>query len=114
MVLICHVLSGTPDIITRAQYALEVKTQVLPIYEQIFDIEYPLPKLDTLVVRHMFVFETSRVNDLKAHDFDAGAMENWVTTSSHWYHSGPYEISRGLSLDVQARFLWIQIAPIWR
>ncbi|KAG8902684.1 Aminopeptidase 2 mitochondrial, partial [Tulasnella sp. 408] len=33
----------------------------MPIYEQVFQIEYPLPKLDTLV----------------AHDFDAGAMENW-------------------------------------
>ncbi|KAG8217461.1 hypothetical protein J3R82DRAFT_5606 [Butyriboletus roseoflavus] len=52
---------GTPDVITQAQYALDVKTKVLPVYEQIFDIEYPLPKLDTLV----------------AHDFDAGAMENW-------------------------------------
>ncbi|KIJ69473.1 hypothetical protein HYDPIDRAFT_24310 [Hydnomerulius pinastri MD-312] len=51
----------TPDVIHRAQYALDVKTMVLPIYEEIFKIEYPLPKLDTLV----------------AHDFDAGAMENW-------------------------------------
>ena len=48
----CQVLSGTPDVITRAQYALDVKTKVLPVYEQIFDNEYPLPKLDTLVVRH--------------------------------------------------------------
>jgi aminopeptidase 2 len=31
--------------------------QVLPLYEQIFDVEYPLPKLDTLI----------------ATDFDAGA-----------------------------------------
>ena len=23
---------------------------VLPLYEEVFDIEYPLPKLDTLVV----------------------------------------------------------------
>ncbi|KAH7930860.1 hypothetical protein BV22DRAFT_1101563 [Leucogyrophana mollusca] len=45
----------------KAQYALDVKAKVLPLYEEIFDIEYPLPKLDTLV----------------AHDFDAGAMENW-------------------------------------
>ncbi|KIK95297.1 hypothetical protein PAXRUDRAFT_140992 [Paxillus rubicundulus Ve08.2h10] len=52
---------ATPDAINQAQYALEVKAKVLPLYEQIFDIEYPLPKLDTLV----------------AHDFDAGAMENW-------------------------------------
>ncbi|KAG1756159.1 hypothetical protein EDD22DRAFT_981551 [Suillus occidentalis] len=52
---------STPDVIHQAQYALDIKAKVLPIYEQIFDIEYPLPKLDTLV----------------AHDFDAGAMENW-------------------------------------
>ncbi|KAH7916009.1 hypothetical protein BJ138DRAFT_763827 [Hygrophoropsis aurantiaca] len=51
----------TPDVIHQAQYALDVKAKVLPLYEEIFDIEYPLPKLDTLV----------------AHDFDAGAMENW-------------------------------------
>ncbi|KAG2146914.1 uncharacterized protein EDB93DRAFT_1085716 [Suillus bovinus] len=51
----------TPDVIHQAQYALDIKAKVLPIYEEIFDIEYPLPKLDTLV----------------AHDFDAGAMENW-------------------------------------
>lgn len=84
---ICQFLSGTRDVINRAQYALDVKTKVLPVYEQIFDIEYPLPKLDTLVVRHTFVSESSLVNTLKAHDFDAGAMENWVTTSSDWYHS---------------------------
>jgi aminopeptidase 2 len=34
---------------------------VLPLYEKVFDVEYPLPKLDTLI----------------ATDFDAGAMENW-------------------------------------
>jgi len=38
------------------QFALDVKTKTLPIYEKVFDIEYPLPKLDTLV----------------ASDFDAG------------------------------------------
>ncbi|EGO21509.1 hypothetical protein SERLADRAFT_372157 [Serpula lacrymans var. lacrymans S7.9] len=43
------------------QFALDIKAKVLPLYEKVFDIEYPLPKLDTLV----------------AHDFDAGAMENW-------------------------------------
>ncbi|KAI6028342.1 hypothetical protein F5J12DRAFT_804695 [Pisolithus orientalis] len=52
---------STPDVIKQTQYALEVKAKVIPYYERIFDIEYPLPKLDTLV----------------AHDFDAGAMENW-------------------------------------
>ncbi|KAF9813474.1 hypothetical protein IEO21_05581 [Rhodonia placenta] len=30
-------------------FALDVKRRVLPIYEMVFDIEYPLPKLDTLV-----------------------------------------------------------------
>ncbi|QRV90401.1 peptidase family M1 protein [Ceratobasidium sp. AG-Ba] len=52
---------ATSDIIHQAQFALEIKAKVLPIYERKFDIEYPLSKLDTLV----------------AHDFDSGAMENW-------------------------------------
>ncbi|PPQ87694.1 hypothetical protein CVT25_011461 [Psilocybe cyanescens] len=51
----------TPDVVHQAEYALGVKAAVLPLYEKIFDVEYPLPKLDTLV----------------ASDFDAGAMENW-------------------------------------
>ncbi len=41
---------ATPDVIHQAQFALDVKKSVLPLYEQVFDIEYPLPKLDTLVV----------------------------------------------------------------
>ena len=56
---------ATPDVINQAQYALDIKQKALPLYEQAFDIEYPLPKLDTLV----------------ANDFDAGAMENWVSVS---------------------------------
>jgi aminopeptidase 2 len=52
---------ATPDVIGQAQYALDIKQFALPLYEKAFDIEYPLPKLDTLV----------------ANDFDAGAMENW-------------------------------------
>ncbi|KAF8969809.1 leucyl aminopeptidase [Flammula alnicola] len=51
----------TSDVIHQAQFALDVKAAVLPLYEKVFDVEYPLPKLDTLV----------------ASDFDAGAMENW-------------------------------------
>ena len=53
---------ATSDVINQAQYALDIKEKALPLYEQAFGIEYPLPKLDTLV----------------ANDFDAGAMENWV------------------------------------
>ncbi|KAF5367551.1 hypothetical protein D9758_003664 [Tetrapyrgos nigripes] len=52
---------ATADLIHQAQFALDVKAKVLPLYEKIFDVPYPLPKLDTLV----------------ATDFDAGAMENW-------------------------------------
>ncbi|KAK7015031.1 aminopeptidase 1 [Favolaschia claudopus] len=52
---------STPDVIHQAAFALDVAARVIPIYETVFDVEYPLPKLDTLV----------------ASDFDAGAMENW-------------------------------------
>ncbi|KZO98208.1 hypothetical protein CALVIDRAFT_526106 [Calocera viscosa TUFC12733] len=51
----------TAEHISQAGLALDVMARVLPIYEKIFDIPYPLPKLDTLV----------------ADDFGAGAMENW-------------------------------------
>ncbi|KAI0064924.1 leucyl aminopeptidase [Artomyces pyxidatus] len=51
----------TPDLIHQGQFALDVKAKALPLYEQVFDVEFPLPKLDTLV----------------ASDFDSGAMENW-------------------------------------
>ncbi|KAF7360192.1 Aminopeptidase 1 [Mycena venus] len=53
----------TPRNLPHAGFALELTARVLPLYEQIFDIEYPLPKLDTLVVD----------------DFDVFAMENWGT-----------------------------------
>lgn len=52
---------ATEDFIDQAQYTVEVTKKVVPAYEEVFDIAYPLPKVDTLV----------------AADFDAGAMENW-------------------------------------
>ncbi|KIJ42373.1 hypothetical protein M422DRAFT_75548 [Sphaerobolus stellatus SS14] len=52
---------ATSDLIDQTKFGLDVGAKVLLEYEKVFDIEYPLPKLDTLV----------------AHDFDSGAMENW-------------------------------------
>ncbi|KIK68757.1 hypothetical protein GYMLUDRAFT_54326 [Collybiopsis luxurians FD-317 M1] len=52
---------ASPPSVHQAKYLLEVTAKVLPVYEQVFDIEYPLPKLDTLVIQ----------------DMDAYAMENW-------------------------------------
>ncbi|KAJ7123779.1 leucyl aminopeptidase [Mycena crocata] len=39
---------ATHDIIGQAGFCLDVTAKVLPLYETIFDLEYPLPKLDTL------------------------------------------------------------------
>ncbi|KAF9255758.1 leucyl aminopeptidase [Marasmius fiardii PR-910] len=50
----------TPDLIHQTEFALELKSKVLPLCEKIFDVEYPLPKLDSLVVPNF-----------------AGAMELW-------------------------------------
>ncbi|KAH8102859.1 leucyl aminopeptidase [Cristinia sonorae] len=47
---------ATSDLIDQVQFSLDVKRKVLPLYERVFDIEYPLSKLDTLI----------------AHDFDSG------------------------------------------
>ena len=46
----------------RAIYGLKVTTAILPYYETIFGVSYPLPKMDLIALN----------------DFGAGAMENWV------------------------------------
>jgi hypothetical protein len=52
-----HTSSGTPDVIHQTRFALDVKALTLPLYETLFDVEYPLPKLDTLVVsRQLFYY----------------------------------------------------------
>ncbi|KAI0674766.1 hypothetical protein C8Q78DRAFT_498501 [Trametes maxima] len=52
---------ATEDNISQGQYALDIMQKIMPLYEEIFDLEYPLPKLDILV----------------SADFDLGGMENW-------------------------------------
>ena len=54
-------LYTTPEFIQQAAYTTDVMARVLAMYEKVFRIAYPLPKLDALV----------------SADFDFGAMENW-------------------------------------
>ncbi|KAJ6537805.1 leucyl aminopeptidase [Mycena capillaripes] len=51
---------ATPDLIGQAQFPLELMVKVLPMLETMFDLEYPLPKMDILCL-HSTV----------------GALENW-------------------------------------
>jgi hypothetical protein len=45
--------TATKDQIHQGQFGLDIKAQALPLYEKVFDIEFPLPKLDTLVVSYL-------------------------------------------------------------
>lgn len=45
--------SVTADCIPQAQFALTTMEKVMPVYEKMFDLEYPLPKLDLLAVSIM-------------------------------------------------------------
>lgn len=87
----------TPEYIHQANFALEVKERVLPEYEKVFDVAYPLPKLDTLV----------------AADFDAGAMENWglITgrTGIFLYDDKSGLAGRKLTASVQSH----EVAHMW-
>jgi aminopeptidase 2 len=70
-----HAPTATPDIIHQTQFCLDVGAQVLPLYETIFDIEYPLPKLDTLAVSCVCILLLGNVAELvisQANDFDMG------------------------------------------
>ncbi|KAF9265642.1 leucyl aminopeptidase [Marasmius fiardii PR-910] len=89
---------ATSDVIHQAQFALDVKAKVLPIYEKVFGVEYPLPKLDTLV----------------ASDFDAGAMENWglITGRTRSFLLDPNSAdmtARKLVVNVQSH----EVAHMW-
>ncbi|GMM29148.1 metallo-aminopeptidase [Martiniozyma asiatica (nom. inval.)] len=51
----------TPGFEANGKYSCELAAKSLEYYEKVFDIEYPLPKMDMVGI----------------HDFSAGAMENW-------------------------------------
>ncbi|KAI0743398.1 peptidase family M1-domain-containing protein [Daedaleopsis nitida] len=51
----------TADCIPQARFAIDTIARIMPVYEQMYDVEYPLPKLDLL----------------GSSDFDLGGMENW-------------------------------------
>ncbi|XP_014652496.1 PREDICTED: endoplasmic reticulum aminopeptidase 2 [Ceratotherium simum simum] len=52
---------ASPDKWNQTHYALEASLKLLDFYENYFDINYPLPKLDLVAIP----------------DFESGAMENW-------------------------------------
>jgi aminopeptidase N len=53
--------------------------RALPLYERVFDIEYPLPKLDLLIVRLPFSPSPFFTDAVTAQaDMGSYAMENWV------------------------------------
>ncbi|KAF8985615.1 leucyl aminopeptidase [Cyathus striatus] len=78
---------ATADIIHQAQFALDVKAAVLPLYEKVFDVGYPLPKLDTLVVCAMenWGLITGRTSALllDPKNADLQAKKQVATTQSH-------------------------------
>ncbi|KAJ7657294.1 peptidase M1, membrane alanine aminopeptidase [Mycena polygramma] len=51
---------ATPDLISQAQFALELTVKVLPMLEKMFDLEYPLAKMDIVCTNGAL-----------------GALENW-------------------------------------
>jgi aminopeptidase N len=54
---------ATPDIVAKGQYCLDIKARALEVYEKLFEIEFPLPKLDTLAIP----------------ESGPSAMETWVS-----------------------------------
>jgi aminopeptidase 2 len=49
-------ISAMPDCINQAQFSLDLMAKVVPMLETMFDMEYPLPKLDVLTVSIEFHF----------------------------------------------------------
>ncbi|KAH8346459.1 hypothetical protein KR084_000853 [Drosophila pseudotakahashii] len=79
-----------PNAIDQSDYAAEFGPKVLQYYEQLFGIEFPLPKVDQIAVP----------------DFSSGAMENWglvIYSESSLLYSAEYssqEDKQGLANTV--------------
>ncbi|KAJ7172678.1 leucyl aminopeptidase [Mycena filopes] len=73
---------ATPDVIHQTSFALDVVAKVLPIYETVFDVDFPLPKLDTLVNWGLITGRTTALllDPAKA---DINAKKNVAITQSH-------------------------------
>ncbi|GMK57699.1 hypothetical protein CspeluHIS016_0405330 [Cutaneotrichosporon spelunceum] len=83
--------------IDQARMTLGATASALKVYEELFGIAYPLPKLDTLV----------------AHDFDMGAMENWGLITGR---AAAYFVNKRSSLASLKRCGTIQcheVAHMW-
>ncbi|KAJ7207877.1 leucyl aminopeptidase [Mycena pura] len=99
---------ATPDLSHQAEFGLDVTAKVLPLYEKMFDIEYPLAKLDILAVgrfthphpknwglitgRTVCVLVDPKKNDISARKNVAGILSHevahmWfgnITTMEWW------------------------------
>ncbi|KAF7313362.1 Leucyl aminopeptidase [Mycena chlorophos] len=89
---------ATPDIIHQAGFCLSLSAKVLPLYEKLFRVEFPLPKLDTLA----------------AHDFDMGAMENFglITGRTRAFLADPKKNDIG-SQKLIAKIQSHEISHMW-
>ncbi|KAG1678936.1 Aminopeptidase N [Nymphon striatum] len=66
------------DVIDQARYSLDIGPKMLKYYENYFNITYPLPKIDSLLVPISQVLTSYIFIDMfAAPEFAAGAMENW-------------------------------------
>lgn len=79
-------LIATPDCdIENGRYVLQAATRVLPIYEETFDIAYPLPKLDTLVVS-----QTSNLNNPVEDELIRTLYRSTITQVSTYINGSVY------------------------
>ncbi|KAK4705003.1 hypothetical protein P7C70_g1199, partial [Phenoliferia sp. Uapishka_3] len=85
---------ATHDNIKQTNYALELTKRVLPIYEKLFDIKYPLRKLDTLVVS----------------DFDLGYGKLGQLMLSLFYLNRSFYLKKHLYGNATTEALWQGIA----
>jgi len=92
---------------------MDVTKAVLPLYEKIFDVEYPLPKLDTLIVRLPLLHRTAAYSICSLKCDKQGAMENWgliIGTSNVYLVDAHADIpSKKLAASYQSH----EIAHMW-
>ncbi|EMD43764.1 puromycin-sensitive aminopeptidase [Entamoeba histolytica HM-3:IMSS] len=80
-----------------SKFALETMSKCLTLYEQAYDIKYPLPKCDWIALP----------------DFEAGAMENWGCVTSRESEVVLQENASSQSLKRCASVVCHELAHMW-
>ena len=89
---------ATPEYVSKTHHIVDVMKRVMPFYERVYSIAYPLPKLDMLIAK----------------SFDSEAMENWgLITGRSTTFLVDHAVSSSNAINTATRIVGHETAHMW-